>query len=67
MKLDFSKETRNRMLANICVSVVAISFYFALLHLETIRGFTNTVLDILRPFVYWFCNRFSFEQSSKIF
>ena len=67
MKLDFSKETRNRMLANICVAVVAISFYFALLHLETIRGFTNTVLDILRPFVYGFVIAFLLNNPVKYF
>ncbi len=67
MKLDFSKETRNRLLANICVAVVAISFYFALLHLETIRGFTNTVLDILRPFVYGFVIAFLLNNPVKYF
>lgn len=67
MKLDFSKEFLNRMLANIVVVLVGISFYFALLHLETIRGFTSTVLDILRPFVYGFVIAFLLNNPVKYF
>ncbi len=61
MKLDFSKEAINRLLANILVVIVGISFYFALLHLETIHNFTTAVLDILRPFVYGFVIAFFVE------
>lgn len=67
MKLDFSKEAINRLLANILVVIVGISFYFALLHLETIRNFTTAVLDILRPFVYGFAIAFLLNNPVKYF
>lgn len=65
--LDFSKETRNRMLANICVVVVGVSFYFALLHFDALRSTMNTVLDILRPFVYGFVIAFLLNNPVKYF
>lgn len=67
MKLDFSKEAINRLLANILVVIVGISFYFALLHLETIHNFTTAVLDILRPFVYGFVIAFLLNNPVKYF
>ena len=67
MKLNFNREARNRMLANIAVAVVGISYYFALLHLDAIRGFTGTVLAILRPFVYGFVIAFLLNSPVKYF
>lgn len=54
MKLDFTRAVRRRVIANLIVVLVGISFYFALLHLTAIRGFFSMVLNILRPFVYGF-------------
>lgn len=67
MKLDFSKETLNRMIANICVALVGISFYFALLHIEAIGNFTDTILDILRPFLYGFVIAFLLNSPVNYF
>ena len=67
MKFDFSKEAMNRMIANICVVIIGISFYFALLHIDAIRSFTGTVLDILRPFVYGFVIAFLLNSPVKYF
>lgn len=67
MKLEFSKEIRNRMLANICVVVVGVSFYFALLNFDVLRTVSHTVLDILRPFVYGFVIAFLLNNPVKYF
>lgn len=67
MKLDFSKETRNRMLANTCVVILGLSFYFALLNIERIHGFASNVFDILRPFVYGFVMAFLLNNPVKYF
>lgn len=67
MKLDFSKDALNRLFANILVVLVGISFYFALLHLETIRDFMAAVLGILRPFVYGFVIAFLLNNPVKYF
>ena len=67
MKLDFTRGTRNRMLANLLVVLAGLSFYFAMLNFDTISGFVTTVLDILRPFVYGFVLAFLLNSPVKYF
>ena len=67
MKLDFTRGTRNRMLANLLVVLAGLSFYFAMLNFDTISGFVTTVLDILRPFVYGFVLAFLLNSPVKHF
>ena len=67
MKLDFSRETRNRMLANMLVVLVGLSFYFAMTHINVISSFLDTIMEILRPFIYGFVLAFLLNSPVKYF
>ena len=67
LKLNMERGSMNRMLANIIVVIIGISFFFALQNLDKITGFVDVLMTILRPFVYGFAIAFLLNNPVKFF
>lgn len=65
MKLNMERGFMNRMLGNIIVVVIGISFFFSLQNLDKIKDFIDVLMTILRPFVYGFVIAFLLNNPVK--